>query len=690
MVYDSEEFLIQPSRYFQLFVEEEKVKLSFFEKMCKLSHKVLKIKSPEFIRKKLENPIYLSGMKANPDEVFSFFITSFLFSFLIFLPISLIDFPSTVIFLFFPFFIAYNVISYPQFYSDVVKIRAGNETVSIILYMVTYLSLIPVYEKAIQFAASHCHGPLGNDLKKVVWDVHSGRFTNIKEALSVYSRKWYLWNEEFVNSLVLLQSLEFQPSNEQRNETMRTAVDRIINSTYNKMEEYAASLKMPSTLLMMFGIMLPLMGLVMFPLVSIFLTNTVNPLYVGMGYTVFLPFFLWWFLYRMMSKRPATYSHSDRLEEVSPESYITIEKLKIKIPIVPLAILIGFIIAIPGILYYLELYSHYSFIFSTFPENQAMIKWEEYSLSRYEPAVMINDTFRAIFLIWGLGIAIALLTYLRSKKAYNFDLFVRRLEKDFEGGLFELQSALHQNIPIETAIAKVIEQYKRLKKTQNPIFLFFSELYNRMIEFAATMEEILFGEDGLLVNLPSSLIKNVMGIVTSSLSKGPVVASNVTKNVVIYLGKIREIEHMIKDAMREVVSTLTMQGKFIAPFIAGIVASASVVVIQFLQSIAKAIKSIEQMYNFGTNIGGSMTDTISLLNLKKVMPPTIMELIAGIYLIESVIIIAIFITGITRGFSKVYRDYYISRFVAISVILFTIVFFVMVFMFQPILSSVGG
>lgn len=686
MVNEYSDSLIPTNIYFKMFIEAEKVKFSFFEKICKTSYRFLKVRCPSFLKKKLEDHIFLSDLKVTEDEVFSLTITSFVLSFLIFLGISLLDFPSAAIVLIFPPFIAYNVFSYPIFYSEVIRIRAGNETVSIILYLVTYLSLNPVYEKAIEYAASRCHGPLGNDLKKVVWDIQSGISANVKDALSKYSKKWTLWNEEFVNCLIMLQLIEVHPTEEGRSEILKEATSRIMTSTATKMEDYAFKLKVPSIFILLFGITMPLMGLVMFPMISIFLTNSINPLYIGIGYTVILPFFLWWFLYRLISKRPATYSHSEKLESVPPLRYMKF--LGINAPIIPIAVLLGFLITIPGLVYFIELYSARSLIFSHYPAGEAILKWGEYCLNRYEPENILKDTFRTMFIIWGISFSIIFATYFRSKGPYEFELFVRKLEEDFEGGLFELQSALRQNIAIETAILKVIDNYKRLRKEKNTIAIFFLDLYRRILRTGVTIQEALFGNEGLVTRIPSDLVKNIMGIVSSSLSKGAIIASGVIRNIVSYLIQLKDIEHTIKKSMTEIISNLTMQGKFIGPFIGGIVAASAVIMIQLLQAVAKAIESIERMYNFGTNTGSGMQDTLNMLDIKRVMPPTVMELIGGLYLIEVAIIVAIFITGLERGFNKVHRDHYISEFLIWAVILFTIVFFLMVLMFQGVVTQI--
>jgi hypothetical protein len=677
-------FLQPPPEYFREFVEKEKAKLSLFERLCKIFPVILK--APKFLRKKLYTPIWLTDMKVTPDEVFSFSIISLFLSLLIFLPLSLLDVPNSLIFLIFPPFIFYNVLLYPHFFSEVLKIRAGNESVSIILYMITYLSFTPVYENAILYAASRCHGPLGNDLKRAVWSVLSGKYPTIRQALAAYSEKWTIWNEEFVNTLTTLQLIEVATSAEDRDEILRTATERMLTKNSKKMEEYAEKLRMPTTLLAFFGIMLPLMGLVMFPLVSIFLGGYINPLYIGIGYTVLLPFFLWWFLYRLISKRPGVYSHTEKIEEVSVRRYIEFKKMKI--PIIPLAILIGFLISIPGLLYFFELYSYYSFLFSKYPKDKAIEEWKAYSLSRYSPEFIKIDTLKVMCIIWGISFTIIFSTYFRTKGPFEFDKFIRKLEGDFEYGLFELHSALKQNVPIETGILKVVNQYERVGKKDSPIAIFFLEVYKRLIRLTKSLKEILFGREGLITHLPSSLIKNVMGIVSSALAKGSLIASNVAKNISHYLSRLREIDEMINKSVSDIISNLEMQSKLIAPFISAIVAGASVVVVQLLQAIAKTLQHIEEVYKIGTNVGGTMSNVLGLIDFKQVMPPTVMQVIAGIYMIEAVVIIIFFSSGISRGFNKVYREYITSRALLGAIILFTIVFFILVNLFQPIIESV--
>ena len=60
-----------------------------------------------------------------------------------------------------------------------------------------------------------------------------------------------------------------------------------------KMKSYSRNLRSPMTMIHSMGIVFPMMGLVMFPMISIFLNDQVNPFILGFGYVVVLPLILY-------------------------------------------------------------------------------------------------------------------------------------------------------------------------------------------------------------------------------------------------------------------------------------------------------------------------------------------------------------------------------------------------------------
>ena len=100
--------------YFKEFSQKEEKTFSFYETLCK---KVpLKLSCPKKLKSRIDEAIWLSGLKITADEAYSLSIFSFLISLSIFLPISLLDLPSSLIFMTFPILILFNFLTYPKFY----------------------------------------------------------------------------------------------------------------------------------------------------------------------------------------------------------------------------------------------------------------------------------------------------------------------------------------------------------------------------------------------------------------------------------------------------------------------------------------------------------------------------------------------------------------------------------------------
>jgi len=682
------------SEYYKRFekVEIEFFRLNWYESFCKFANKYVKLKSPKFLRKIWDDAIFMSGLKTNSDEVFSLLIFSIFVSFLFLFPFAIfLEFPTNILILLgIPVFIGYNVYSYPNFYSDIIRIKAGNEMVDIILYMVIYLSLNPVFEKAVEFAAMNCYGPIGEDYKKIIWDVDMGKYISIKEAIGAHTRKWTIWNEEFVTSLITLQMVGMTSSEKRKHELLEEALDRTLRNTYTKMEEYAIALKMPSMMLMSFGIILPLMGLIMFPIISIFLTDSVNPLYIIIGYTIILPFLLWWYLYRLVSRRPSAFSHSSKTGGIKPAKYIYIRKYNLKLPIKITAILIGTILIIPGLLYIGQIIFDHHFIYSYYDGANADDQWKEYCLERYGSDHILWDLLSAMFIVWGIGSAVIIYTYFTSKDRYQLEEYIRKTEANMIDGLFELQNPLAQNVPIEIALPKVLNKYDRMNRKKTPVYDFFSKIFNSISRLSMTFRSSLFDERyGLMKDYPSSTIKNVMSIIADSLTKGPLIVAGAIKNIIRSMKKTEKIEARIKYLLEDVVTNLKTQTTFIAPLMGGISAATGVLIVQLLQSIAFALSKVEKIYSVG-GAGSAMFQGLDIIHLEGVMPPTVMELTIGIYLIEVVVIMCIFIVGIDRGFDEVCRNYTISRNLTIALTFFSVIMIIMVMIFQPIVLQISS
>ena len=248
--------------------------MTLYEKMCGLSERLLKIKPDEKRAAELQEAINITHLSITPSGTVSF---SFL------MPLAGALFGSLLAYLIFQstFFVLLFVVGAvaaikplgraPEFIANNWRLKASNQMVLCIFYVVTYMRHTSNLEKAIEFASQHLAPPLSLDMKKVLWDVETEKYSTVKESLDTYLDTWKRWNLEFIESFHLIESSLYEGDEARRLNALDKALDVILDETYEKMLHYAHNLQNPITMLHMLGIILPILGLVILPLVVSFM-----------------------------------------------------------------------------------------------------------------------------------------------------------------------------------------------------------------------------------------------------------------------------------------------------------------------------------------------------------------------------------------------------------------------------------
>ena len=96
--------------------------------------------------------------------------------------------------------------------------------------------------------------------------------------------------------------------------------DVILTETYERMLHYAQNLKSPVTMLHMLGIILPILGLVILPLVVSFLQD-VRWYSIALLYNIALPLIVFYFGKNILAKRPTGYGDTDISENEEFKKY---------------------------------------------------------------------------------------------------------------------------------------------------------------------------------------------------------------------------------------------------------------------------------------------------------------------------------------------------------------------------------
>src|SRR3989338_1081822 len=236
--------------------------MTFYEKLCNLSEKLLKIKPDAKKAVDMEEAIDITHLNITPAGAISF-------SFFIPLVAGLIG--SLLAFLIFKstFFVALFLIGaliainplgkVPYFIANNWRLKSSNQMVLCIFYVVTYMRHTSNLEKAIEFASQHLAPPLSLDLKKVLWDVETEKYSSVKESLDSYLETWKKWNIEFIESFHLIESSLYEGDEARRLNALDKSLDVILEETYEKMLHYAHNLQNPITMLHMLGIILPIL-----------------------------------------------------------------------------------------------------------------------------------------------------------------------------------------------------------------------------------------------------------------------------------------------------------------------------------------------------------------------------------------------------------------------------------------------
>lgn len=672
--------------YLNFLLEEKKSKElnTVYEKFCKFSE-FLRIKPPKDIYEKLQKDIVFSTINATPTGVFSAAIfsliatglTMFLFL-LLFKSVGLM-----LLLIILPLTIFLYIYSYPAFNAQVLKVQTGDEAIKIILYMVIYLKLNPNFEGAVVYAVSHTHGPLTTDIKKAIWDLQTGSARTIEEALSVYMPKWVVWNEDFVRSISLLYGVLIEPSEEGRENILKKSLDFLLVNTHRKMKNYVENISGSINILHVLGILLPVIGLIMFPLISMFLYDFVNPLYIGIGYTVVLPLLLYFLVKRILLKRPSAFIVPDisKHPDLPPPKTFTVKiwNQKIFVPVLHVSAIIGLLIMIYGILHFGTLYGKLSYLPDAAKED----------LLKQEAKISIENILSTLSITGGIGAAVFLYFYLNSFQRIQIRNDIKNIESEFQVGLFSLGNYLSEGYPIEKSIEKSIDEYEKLGMEKRPMYFFFSGLLQNIKNSGMTFKRAIFDKErGLIRYFPSVLIEEVMQVLSSASEKSSVLLGKVSKTIGSYIEDLNNIEAKIRELLEDVRSGLRMQGSLIIPIVCAIVASLGIFILSMIMHISCELNKIEK--SFGVDIFGGGSSLISELigSFSRVMPMTVLQIIVGIYTIEIVVIISMLLNGIENGFDNTSRDHMIASTLKSALIVYFIVNITSILVFNKIIIDI--
>ncbi|MBW2987903.1 hypothetical protein DRJ48_00130 [Candidatus Woesearchaeota archaeon] len=669
--------------------------LSIYEKACNIAERVLKIKPGEPERSNLLEAITISHLEVNPEGVVALSYLG---------PILVIVFGGLLGYAMFQslFFVLYFALvglllmlllkRLPYLFANSWRLKASNQMVQCIFYVVTYMRHTSNFENAIEFAAEHLSPPLSLDLRKVLWDVETGKYDSIKESLDAYLETWRKWNLEFIEAFHLIESSLYEPSEERRLALIEKALEVILNETYEKMLHYTHELKSPITILHMLGIILPILGLVILPMVTSFMTSENLPpgrvaLYLAVLYNITLPIIVYIFGRVILTKRPTGYGETDissEFPEYNKYKYVLLKFGKYEFKINPLyiALAIGMTLALIGL--YPWLY-HFMVPESVLLSEKPLFmnfKIFGYKMDMTNTRVIgpygLGAVLMSLFLTAGVGLGVGIYYMLRSKNVIKIREDTKQLETEFASGLFQLGNRIGDGIPTEIAFQNVAEVMKDTKSGA-----FFRIVANNITNTGMNVRDAIFNKkNGALVYFPSNVIKSSMKVLLESSKKGPQIASRTLLTVAEYIKEIHRVNERLRDLMADIISSMKQQINFMAPVISGIVIGITSMIVNILSQLRESIKNIDST----TALGQGGMGVLSMFG--DGVPAYHFQIIVGLYVVEIVWVMTILVNGIENGADKLSENYLKGQHLTKSTLLYCIITFVVILIFNIIASTI--
>jgi len=710
------------SRQYQEFKKQYMPRnLSLYEKLCNISEKIFKITPDPKEAKEQQEYIDICHLDVTPSGVKSF---SFLGPLVFILIVAILSLAGPMILD--PgadtksgmFFIIFSVVfglvmiiplgKLPEFIANNWRISVSNQMVLSIFYIVTYMRHTSNLEHAIDFAAEHLPPPLSLDLKKVIWNVETQKYSSIKESLDMYLESWKKWNIEYVESMHLIESSLYENSESRRLDSLEKSLRLMLDETYEKMLHYAHNLQSPLTMLNMLGIVLPILGLVILPLVVSFMEE-VKWYHLMALYNLALPIGVYYLGRVVLSIRPTGYGETD-ISEVNPKmkkyrnvlfkvgnSELSMNPFYFSFAVFAIMFLIGIS---PILLHYLlppgfdiVIYGSGSETGMRFIDNYQVPEGKFYFLGYRDVDGDIIGPFGlgaailSLLIPLSFGFSIGLYYKLRSRNVMKIRDESKKLEKEFAAALFQLGNRIGDGLPVEIAFSKVAEVTSGTTSGR-----FFELVSLNITKLGMNVEAAIFDpKHGALAYYPSNLIESSMKVLVQSSKKGPLVASQAIINVSEYIKQIHRVDERLKDLMADTISSLNSQISFLTPSIAGIVIGITSMITTILGNLKDQMAALGSNTDTGSLGGAGIGGSLSNLDFFGLGIPTFyFQVIVGLYVVQIIYIMTIIVNGIKNGADPLGERHLLGQNLITSTTLYCIISLVVMLIFNIVAGMVLG
>jgi len=673
------------SKEFVDFVNEMRTDApTWYEKSCRISEVILKIKPDKEKAVLLQESIDMAHLEITPAGAVSFSILA---------PIILIVFGgilgfalfNSVFMLVFFLFAGLSIIvplsNMPHYYAAMHRMKASNQMVQCIFYVVTYMRHTSNIENAVEFASEHLAPPLSYDLRKVLWNVETEEYESVRESLDAYLQVWRKSNMEFVEAFHLIESSLYESSEDRRLALLDKSLDVMLDETYEKMLHYAQNLKSPITTLHMLGVILPILGLVILPLVVSFMQD-VAWYHIALLYNVALPLLVYFMGKNILINRPTGYGETDMSAAVRGTDEVKLKfgsGVTVGVSIKSFCIFIFFAMLFIGFspLIIHAIYPNFDIVLpgaGSFLEYKESITTEGVIKGPYG----IGASILSFFVPLAFAVSIGIYYKMKAQDIIKVRAEAKKLENEFASALFQLGNRLGDGIPVEIAFYKVAEV---MEGTNSGTF--FDMVSMNIRRLGMGVQDAIFNpQNGALLSYPSAVIRSSMKVLIQASTKGSEIAAQAVLNISRYIKEIHRVDERLKDLMADIISSMNSQIKFLTPVISGIVIGITSMITGIIGKLGVQLRESGSIAGEGggvSSIAGMFGDGL---------PTFYFQIIVGLYVVQITYILTTLANTIENGNDKVSESYNLGLNMLKSPIFYAIISIVIMIIFNSVATGV--
>jgi hypothetical protein len=656
--------------YQQFLAEQTDYSQRTYSLACKFANKFIKAPISKKDNENVANYIKLLHLNVTPQSTFSlaYFSAIIIVILSLITSVLLLDFYPLIFGLILSLVAMYVLSKAPEMMFKSWRAQAADQLVNAVLYMVIYMEHTSNLEQAVYFAAKNLPPPLSLDFIRILWNVESGKFPSVEEAIEDYAQVWQEWNPGFVESMHLLESSLYVRTDERRHEILDRTINNILDTTQHTMMKYAHDIQNPVQLVHMMGIILPVMGMVMLPMIISFLGDVVSVWQIIGFYNVFLPLAVFLLARNTLNSRPSGVNTTDIYDYYDYKNYKTTIKLggkeiSVNPKLAGLAVFALFMIL--PVLYFSNMY---------FSGN--------YSLAASNSMFAL---FVSLLIVMGLSFGLGVYYRLRVKDLVSYQKFLNKLDAEFANSIFQLGNRLEEGIPIETAFGKVAASIPN-----SAVATFFNKITENLAKSQGDLHTAIFDQkNGALSQINSALISGIMNIIVEGAKKGSRIVAFSLITISKFLTSVRNVNERLTDLLAETIASLESEVKMFIPLITGIVVAMAVLTTNIMLNLSERLSAISSVGGADSQIGFGTT-LMDIFKIEYLIPSWAFQLIVGIYLVQVTIIMTYLLSGVVNGSQRVERYNAYQKNLFISTIIYFIVTLAMSGVFLLMTKGIGS